>query len=72
MICLWCEGPYHGATTCPTKTHAFPVRAGVEWPDVGLGLVVEAPLDDCYLCQRGECVQTTDDHETILHSRRTP
>lgn len=50
-------------------THAYPSKEGVELPDLVLGLVVEAPLEECYLCRRGQCVQTMDDDEHVVHAR---
>ena len=52
------------------KTHAYPVREGA-LADVRLpmSLVVDAPLADCWLCQRDLCVQT-EDHDTIVHMHR--
>ena len=51
--------------------HAYPIRATTDVPRLPPAEVVDAPIGECYYCQRGRCVQTREG-STIVHIGREP
>lgn len=54
----------------PGLTHVFPKTADAKLPKLQLGVVVNEPIADCYLCQHDNCVQTMDDDDVVAHTPR--